>query len=218
MSRYKSGSLAEGRASGAGWPPGSFSTQGMMMKKAAALGLVGALALMTGIAQAAEEKNFSVGGSFYWIDVDATNVATLDFTGGSIFGTAALNEHVALRGSIYGASWDVDDDLEVTGYDVQLLLGGNLNREGFKYYLALGGFSETLEYDGGGDSMDFSGAQVGLGFGYNWAQVSLDYTINLRSADDYADAIEDSGLMWAAGARRSEVTATSSTLALSLRF
>src|SRR5690606_8728932 len=56
MSRYKSGSLAEGRASGAGWPPGSFSTQGMMMKKAAALGLVGALALMTGIAQAAEEK------------------------------------------------------------------------------------------------------------------------------------------------------------------
>jgi hypothetical protein len=190
----------------------------MMMKKAAALGLVGALALMASVAQAAEEKNFSVGGSFYWIDVDATNVATLDFTGGSIFATAAFNEHVAIRGSIYGASWDVDDDLEVTGYDVQLLLGGNLNREGFKYYVALGGFSETLEYDGGGDSLDFSGAQVGLGFGYNWPQVSLDYTINLRSADDYADAIEDSGLMWAAGARRSEVTATSSTLALSLRF
>lgn len=191
------------------------------MRNAAIIGLAGSLILASGLAQAAaDDRMFSVGGSLYWIDVDATHVGTVDFSGGSIVGTAAFNENVAVRGSIYGATWDVDDALEVTGYDTQLLLGNNLNREGFKYYVALGVFDERIGF--AGDDVDdkerFSGAQLGLGFGYNWPQVALDYTLNLRSANDYADFIEESGVMTIAGARRSEVTATSTSLALSLRF
>jgi hypothetical protein len=177
--------------------------------------------LASGLAQgAADERMFSVGGALYWIDVDATNVITMDFSGGAIVGTAAFNDNVALRGSIYGAAWDVNDELEATGYDAQLLLGSNLNREGFKYYVALGVFDERigLEGDDVDDKERFSGAQLGLGFGYNWPQVALDYTLNVRSASDYADFIEDSGMMQVAGARRSEVTATSTALTLSLRF
>jgi hypothetical protein len=191
------------------------------MRNAAIFGLAGSLMLASGLAQgAADERMFSVGGALYWIDVDATNVVTMDFSGGAIVGTAAFNDHVALRGSIYGAAWDVNDELEVTGYDAQLLLGSNLNREGFKYYVALGVFDERigLEGDDVDDKERFSGAQLGAGFGYNWPQVALDYTLNIRSASDYADFIEDSGMMQVAGARRSEVTATSTALTLSLRF
>ena len=191
------------------------------MRNAAIFGLAGSLMLASGLAQgAADERMFSVGGALYWIDVDATNVITMDFSGGAIVGTAAFNDNVALRGSIYGAAWDVNDELEVTGYDAQLLLGSNLNREGFKYYVALGVFDERigLEGDDVDDKERFSGAQLGLGFGYNWPQVALDYTLNVRSASDYADFIEDSGMMQVAGARRSEVTATSTALTLSLRF
>jgi hypothetical protein len=191
------------------------------MRNAAIFGLAGSLMLASGLAQgAADERMFSVGGALYWIDVDATNVITMDFSGGAIVGTAAFNDNVALRGSIYGAAWDVNDELEATGYDAQLLLGSNLNREGFKYYVALGVFDERigLEGDDVDDKERFSGAQLGLGFGYNWPQVALDYTLNVRSASDYADFIEDSGMMQVAGARRSEVTATSTALTLSLRF
>ena len=191
------------------------------MRNAAIFGLAGSLMLASGLAQgAADERMFSVGGALYWIDVDATNVITMDFSGGAIVGTAAFNDNVALRGSIYGAAWDVNDELEVTGYDAQLLLGSNLNREGFKYYVALGVFDERigLEGDDVDDKERFSGAQLGAGFGYNWPQVALDYTLNIRSASDYADFIEDSGMMQVAGARRSEVTATSTALTLSLRF
>ena len=191
------------------------------MRNAAIFGLAGSLMLASGLAQgAADERMFSVGGALYWIDVDATNVITMDFSGGAIVGTAAFNDNVALRGSIYGAAWDVNDELEATGYDAQLLLGSNLNREGFKYYVALGVFDERigLEGDDVDDKERFSGAQLGAGFGYNWPQVALDYTLNIRSASDYADFIEDSGMMQVAGARRSEVTATSTALTLSLRF
>lgn len=191
------------------------------MRNAAIFGLAGSLMLASSLAQgAADERMFSVGGALYWIDVDATNVITMDFSGGAIVGTAAFNDNVALRGSIYGAAWDVNDELEATGYDAQLLLGSNLNREGFKYYVALGVFDERIGLEGEDvdDKERFSGAQLGLGFGYNWPQVALDYTLNVRSASDYADFIEDSGMMQVAGARRSEVTATSTALTLSLRF
>lgn len=187
------------------------------MNKAVAIGAAIALTLTSNLAQAAEgDKNFSLGGSLYWIDIDATNLITMDFTGGSLVGTAAFNENVAVRGSIYSTTSDLYDEVELGGYDAQVLLGGNLNREGFKYYLALGVFSESLE--DGDESIDFSGAQIGAGFGYNWPQVALDYTINLRSADDYVDFVEDSGMMQRAGVRRSEVSATSTSLALSFRF
>ncbi|KHL70856.1 hypothetical protein SF06_02660 [Pseudomonas flexibilis] len=192
-----------------------------MGRQVAVLGLAGVIALCSGVAQAAAgDKMFSIGGSLYWIDVDATHVTTMDFTGGSIVGTAAFSDNVAVRGSIYGAAWDVDDELEVTGYDTQLLIGANLKGEGFKYYVALGVFDERIGL--AGDDVDdkerFRGAQLGVGFGYNWPQVALDYTLNVRSADDYADFVEESGMMQVAGARRSEVTATATSLALSLRF
>ena len=188
------------------------------MRNAAIIGLAGSLVLASGLVQAAaDERMFTLGGSLYWIDVDAKNVGTMDFTGGAFIGSAAFNNHVALRGSIYGATWDVDDELEVTGSDIQMLLGNNLVREGFKYYVALGIFNErigpaSVDAD---DREEFSGAQLGLGFGYNWPQVALDYTLNFRDADDYADYVEK---MPAAGARRSDVTATSTALTLSLRF
>ena len=188
------------------------------MRKAAIIGLAGSLMLASGLAQAvAGDRMFTLGGSLYWIDVDAKNVGTMDFTGGAFIGSAAFNNHVALRGSIYGATWDVDDELEVTGSDIQMLLGNNLVREGFKYYVALGVFNErigpaSVDAD---DREEFSGAQLGVGFGYNWSHIALDYTLNFRAVDDYADSI---GIWQAPGAQHSDVIATSTVLALSLRF
>lgn len=190
-----------------------------MGKQAVIIGLAGVMALGGGMVQAAEgDKMFSVGGALYWIDVDATNIGELEFSGGALVGTAAFNENVAVRGSIYNTSWDEDEDFELSGYDTQLLLGGNLISEGFKYYVSLGVFSESMTLAGMSGELDFSGGQFGVGIGYSWPNVSLDYSINVRSADDYADFVEQSGLMTMAGVSYSEVTATSSSLALSVRF
>lgn len=106
----------------------------------------------------------------------------------------------------------------MSGYDTQLLLGSNLKSEGFKFYAAIGVFSESMTVSGVRGDLDFNGGQFGVGLGYNWPSVSLDYSINVRSADDYADFVEQSGLMQLAGVTRSEVSAVSSSLALAVRF
>ena len=190
-----------------------------MIKQAAVLGLAGALAISSGVAQAAaDDKMFSVGGALYWIDIEATGIGDLEFSGGALVGTAAFNENVAVRGSIYNTKWDDDSALKLSGYDTQLLLGSNLKSEGFKFYAAIGVFSESMTVSGVRGDMDFNGGQFGVGLGYNWPSVSLDYSINVRSADDYADFVEQSGLMQLAGVTRSEVSAVSSSLALAVRF
>ena len=63
----------------------------------------------------------------------------------------------------------------------------NLKSEGFKFYAAIGVFSESMTVSGVRGDLDFNGGQFGVGLGYNWPSVSLDYSINVRSADDYAD-------------------------------
>lgn len=58
-----------------------------MIKQAAVLGLAGALAISSGVAQAAaDDKMFSVGGALYWIDVEATNIGEMEFSGGALVG------------------------------------------------------------------------------------------------------------------------------------
>src|SRR5690606_19419088 len=116
-----------------------------MIKRAAVLGLTSILAFSSGVVQAAaDDKMFSVGGALYWIDIEATGLGEMEFSGGALVGTAAFNENVAVRGSIYNTKWDDDSALKLSGYDTQLLLGSNLKSEGFKFYAAIGVFSESM--------------------------------------------------------------------------
>ena len=58
-----------------------------MNKQVAIISLASALALSGGAMQTtAAEKLFSLGGSLYLVDVDARDIATMDFSGGSIVG------------------------------------------------------------------------------------------------------------------------------------
>ena len=83
------------------------------MRNAAIIGLTGSLLLASGLAQAAaDDKMFAIGGSLYWIDVDATNVITMDFTGGAI--VMARDLKIGQEGFEQTMSFRLPADTDVT--------------------------------------------------------------------------------------------------------
>ncbi|WP_300667814.1 hypothetical protein [Desulfoluna sp.] len=176
------------------------------MKKAARVfaGMAVAVCMMmtAGSAVAAENgSKFKLGVGTYGliIEGDSATQGTDDdtFYGGALVGTACFTQHVAIRGAFYATEHEDYSDLEMSGMDLQLLLGTNFY-EGFNVFGGIGVYSETLEMSGGsfnGVSInaekDFSGAQASFGVGYSWSKVSLDYVINIRDKSDYEDFIRE---------------------------
>lgn len=172
------------------------------MKKAvrAVAGLAVAVCMMMTAGNAMAEESgtkFKLGVGTYGLiiadDSSSVNSHDEEFYGGAIVGTACFTKHVALRGAFYAAENDDDSKWDVSGGDLQLLLGTNFYK-GFNVFGGIGVFTETWEYDGGtigGVSVkadkDFSGAQASFGIGYSWSKVALDYVVNVRDTSDYED-------------------------------
>ncbi|VFQ44201.1 hypothetical protein [Desulfoluna butyratoxydans] len=172
------------------------------MKKAvrAVAGLAVAVCMMMTAGSAMAEEGgtkFKLGVGTYGLiiadDSSSVNSHDEEFYGGAIVGTACFTKHVALRGAFYAAENDDDSRWDISGGDLQILLGTNFYK-GFNVFGGIGVFTETWEYDGGtigGVSIkadkDFSGAQASFGIGYSWNKVALDYVVNVRDTSDYED-------------------------------
>lgn len=189
-----------------------------MFKKAILVTAITCAASPTFAADAEKEKHFSVGiASFatvvnveayayngynlYYVDED------LEFSGFSIFGTAAINDNVGFRLAYADQSNDDDSDFELTAIEGSLIAGTGLTTTGFKAYGSAGFFNESLEVKGLSGEEDFNGLMLGAGIGYNWNPVSLEFWFHVRDASDYEDSFGDA-----------EVVAVSGGLGLSARF
>lgn len=133
----------------------------------------------------AAEKRFSVGGGVYVSTMSASGYADDDFTGLALTGTAAFNNHFAVRLNLFSLEHEDVSGLDSSGFDLLALIGYNLANEGFKFYGGLGVFRDKMKYVGLSET--FSGPQLNLGLGYNWSQVALDFSVSLRDSDDYED-------------------------------
>ncbi|WP_325412008.1 hypothetical protein [Pseudomonas sp.] len=186
----------------------------MHRSKAVMLGLMVLSSATMTEAQEPSESSFALGLSSYATVFSVDTYKGSDefrFGGAAINATLSLNNNLALRGHLYSQEWEDASSTELSGFDLQLLLGSNLAREGFKYYLSLGLFSEELEEPG--YSRSLSGTMIGFGLGYNWERVALDFSLHARQAQPYADMLEELGYPYSG-----TVSAGSGALSLAYRF
>lgn len=181
-----------------------------MFKKAIFAVAIAAAATSVLAEESAKEKHFSVGiASFATVVSADTPYGTEkdDFSGFAIFGTGAVNDNVGFRLTYAKQSLSDYSDLKLDMLEGSLIAGTGLATPGFKAYGSFGFYSETLKANGAREELDFSGAMLGGGIGYNWNPISLEFWINFRSTSDYED--------FTGGA---DVTAASGGLGLSARF
>lgn len=182
-----------------------------MLKKAICMAVITTASAQALAAEPVEQKHFSVGVASFAtvisVEVPYYGTEKDDFSGFGLFGTGAVNDNVGFRLAYAKQSLDDNSDLKLDVFEGSLLAGTGLATAGFKAYGSFGFYSETLEAKGTSEELDFSGAMVGGGIGYNWSPVSLEFWINFRSTSDYEDL--------AGGA---DVTAASGGLGLSARF
>ncbi|MDH5692382.1 MAG: hypothetical protein OEZ47_04700 [Gammaproteobacteria bacterium] len=120
---------------------------------------------------------------------------SMDFAGGAFWFGYAFTKYIAARAALYSASntkfigEGADIDLAVSGRELQLLLGNNLDRKGFRIYLGLGRFSESWE-DGGNQVESFNGSEYVFGLGYNFDRFTIEFTAAARDAAPYYQALK----------------------------
>jgi len=156
------------------------------------------------------KANWEIGIGGYAVVIDEDRSQNQDELGGnSLSATFVFNDFLAIKGQYY--SLDNEDDrshkFDLSGYDVNAYFGENLQSKGFKYYMGIGFYKETLEYSSGDE--DITGAQISGGIGYNWSHVSLDLTLSYRTVGDYAAFLDE---------KDDNVTAMSSSLTVAYRF
>ncbi len=151
-------------------------------------------------------KQWSVGVSSYVISIDDADYGDDTFEGYSFSAGYAFSDSLAVRGQFYSTEHELTSDLELSGIDVNVFYGTGLATEGFKAYVGVGFYSETLKETYYEIDEDFSGVQLSGGIGYNWDSLSLELAIALRSTGDYEDLSE------------SDMAAAAGSLILSYRF
>ncbi len=114
------------------------------------------------------------------VDPEADNLS-----GNSLFATVALGRRLAFKGGVYSLIHDDSDNIELSGYELLLLLGNNFDRIGGKLYFGGGYYAET--WSGPSDELEFAGSQFNVGIGYNWSRISIDLIFGLRESSEYAD-------------------------------
>ena len=132
-------------------------------------------------------KHFQMGISSFATTVSFENSGIEDdeFTGFSLYGKGAPTDNFAMRGLYAQQEHDDFQGLDLNALEISALAGTGLATEGFKAYGSFGFFDEELEANN--SSIDFNGAMIGAGIGYNWAPVGIDFWFNLRDSSDYED-------------------------------
>jgi len=141
------------------------------------------------------------------LSIDIPGSTSLKFAGPALNLGAEFNDYVSIDANLYSLTEDTNSDFTSKGYDASLRLGPV--GDGFNFFLALGMFSET--WDDTVDTMDFSGAQAGLGLGYNWESAGLALTSSVRDVKDYEDKLGVSGTGFT-------LTAASAAISFYFRF
>jgi len=159
-----------------------------------------------------ESKKFAIGIAAYTLSIafsdsiedDAND--SIDFSGGAFFLQFAPIKYIAIKLNAYSLTHDEIDDLTASGTDIQLLIGSNFTQPGGNFYLGIGQFDETWEWDNSAiPSADFSGTMYTLGLGYNWSHFMTDFHISVRDETEYVVEGVDA-------------TAISGALAIGFRF
>jgi len=162
------------------------------MKRILFLSLILILLAGTAMAQEAAKSSYAGVGA-YSVLFMSDNAANEDTFGGyAINGGHAFSSNFAARGHLYFTTHEKEEALEINGFDVQAMLGGNLDGQGFKYYLCGGYFSESAEVSAGSASagVDFTGMLFGFGIGYTWESVTLDWWGSVRNSSDWDDVMQ----------------------------
>jgi hypothetical protein len=154
----------------------------------------------------ASGKNWEIGVGSYAVIVEKNNERE-EFGGGSFFASLIFNDHFSIRGSYYSLENTDRDYLDLSGYEVNAYMGEGLQSTGLKAYAGVGLYSETLTYRS--TDNDISGAQISGGIGYNWSNISLDFTVSVRTVGDYADYFDKD---------EDSVTAAGGSLSIAYRF
>ncbi|MDH5692383.1 MAG: porin family protein [Gammaproteobacteria bacterium] len=148
--------------------------------------------------QSYTSRPFSVAVGRYALSVKQNDFVIREtrFTGAAIWLGYALTQNVGLRGGLYSAS-NTDNrstgatpELKARGQELQLLIGNNLDRKGFRVYIGLGTFSESWEIAGTPHDR-FSGSQFTFGLGYNWQKVTLEYSTAVRGNTGYQKSFSE---------------------------
>ncbi len=161
------------------------------------------------------EKIHQIGLASYAIDVVVDNYTNdpYAYDGGAIFYTGAISDSLALRLGAYGVVYDKNSDESITGTEVSLLIGSGLRSEGFKAYVGLGQYKETVNwsnsYGVSVESDEFSGFLFTLGLGLNIGPIALDASMSARDMTEYEDA---------RGTAAESITAVSTAIIASVRF
>jgi len=152
-------------------------------------------------------KNWSVGIGSFAVVIDGNGSNRDEFGGLGLSTTFTFNDNFAIQAQHYSLENDVENDIEISGYEASAYVGNNLKSEGFKTYGGVGFYSEKMEYRRFSES--FTGAHLSGGLGYNWERLSLDFTLSLRTVGDYADFSDE---------EREDITALSGALIAAFRF
>ncbi len=164
-------------------------------------------------AEEQQEKKFSIGLGTYALKLaySDASIGDDDFSGFAISAAYAFNDNVAIKGAYYSLEHDEVSELEAKGLDLVVVAGTGLATQGFKIYGGGGFFNETWTLSGFSEDENFSGFQLAGGLGYNWDVVSVDLSVAIRSASDYADFVERLG-------GTGSITAVAGALTVSARF
>ena len=166
------------------------------------------------LAEGQQEKKFSIGLGTYALNLaygDESMGSDDEFRGFAISAAYAFNDNVAMKGAFYSMDHEDISELEASGLDLAVLAGTGLATQGFKIYGGGGLFNETWEISGVSGDEKFSGFQLVGGLGYNWDVISVDLSVAIRNASDYADFIERFG-------GTGSITAVTGALTVSARF
>jgi len=125
------------------------------------------------------------------ITVDnAFSISTFTWAGLALVGGYDITDYISVNGAYYTLTEVVDTNSEMRGFDADIRFGPN--GVGFTYYGSLGYFSDSWNGSTSGISQDYSGSSFGLGIGYNWGKVNLNWNIfSFRSSGDYQGSSTD---------------------------
>ncbi|NWO04528.1 MAG: hypothetical protein HLX50_02135 [Alteromonadaceae bacterium] len=157
--------------------------------------------------------------SYYWGYRESSETET--FSGPALFITGAINNNFALRGT-YAMQGHEDESWDLDSLEGSLLAGTGLAENGLRAYGSVGFFRDSFEYstyDSSSEKETFSGLALGGGVGYTWTHLALEFWLNVRSAADYEDFLEDYAHETSEhGAEIDDVVAVTGGLGLSVRF
>jgi len=108
---------------------------------------------------------------------------TNTFAGIQFLAAANLTNKFQMQSGLYRLQYTEDSNSKISGGSFKANFGNGFLSKGFKSYVSVGVFSESIE-DGFIDKR-ISGFELGAAMGYNFNSVSLDYGFTVRDSSDY---------------------------------